>query len=105
MAARAGDEDGAMAIYRELIAKDAGDAEAWMNLGRFHLRAKHFADAAAAFTAAAKGEAQRPVALYNLACTYALAGELMARRTPRLKNLAATRRVAGQRQRGPEALQ
>lgn len=73
--ARGGDRDGAIAIYRELIAKNAADAEAWMSLGRTQLGAKQYGEAAAAFIEAAKGEAQRSTALYNLACTYALAGD------------------------------
>ena len=75
IAARGGDRDGAIAIYRELIAKNASDAEAWMSLGRLQLTAKRYPDAISAFTEAAKGDAQRSTALYNLACAYALAGE------------------------------
>ena len=75
IAARGGDREAAIAIYRDLIAKNAADAEAWMSLGRVQLSAKQYPDAATSFTEAAKGEAQRSVALYNLACTYALAGE------------------------------
>lgn len=75
IAARAGDDDAATAIYREMIAKDAADAEAWLNLGRIQLRAKRYAEAIASFTEAAKAAPQRGRALYNLACAYALSGE------------------------------
>lgn len=75
LTARAGDTDGALAIYREMIASNRDDAEAWLSLGRALLSAKKHQEAIAAFTEAAKGTAQRGVALYNLACCYAITGE------------------------------
>jgi len=75
IAARAGDHDGAVAIYRELIDKNGADAEAWLNLGRVEHGAKRYPEAITAFSEAAKGEPQRSVALYNLACAYALSGD------------------------------
>ena len=75
IALRGGDAEGAMAIYREMIAKDKADAEAWLNLGRLQHRNKSYADAIQSFDEAAKGTAQRSVALYNLACAYALIGK------------------------------
>jgi len=70
-----GDVDGAVAIYRELIAKDKADAQAWLSLGLTTLAAKRYPDAIAALTQAASAEAIRGRAYYNLACAYALTGE------------------------------
>lgn len=70
-----GDEEGAIEVYRSLIAANTGDAEAWLNLGRSLHALKRYPDALAAYTEAAKGEPQRGVALYNLSCAYALSGE------------------------------
>lgn len=75
IAAHGGDIEGALAIYRGMIADDREDAEAWLNLGRILHEAKRYEEAAAAFTEAANGEPQRATALYNLACAYALDGE------------------------------
>jgi transcriptional regulator GlxA family with amidase domain len=74
-AARGGDNEGAEAIYRDLIASNRNDSDAWMNLGRLLASNKRHPEAIAAFIEAAKGEKQRGVALYNLACSYALSGE------------------------------
>jgi transcriptional regulator GlxA family with amidase domain len=74
-ASRGGDNEGAEAIYRDLIATNHADAEAWLNLGRMLGVGKRLQEAIAAYTEAAKGTAQRGVALYNLACSYALTGE------------------------------
>ncbi|HEU4889203.1 MAG TPA: DJ-1/PfpI family protein [Thermoanaerobaculia bacterium] len=73
--AREGDQEGAIAIYRSLIAANAKDAEAWLQLGRTLHELKRYPEAVTAFTEAAKGEPQRATALYNLACAYALSGE------------------------------
>lgn len=75
IAEREGNAAGAIEIYRELIAADANDAEAWLQLGRSLHRQKQYADASKAFVQAAKGEKQRSTALYNLSCAYALSGE------------------------------
>lgn len=70
-----GNSDGAIAIYRELIAKKRDDAEVWLRLGRALKSAKQYDDAIAAFSEASKGSKQRGVALYNIACTYAVTGQ------------------------------
>lgn len=75
IAVRGNDRDGAIAIYRDLIAKNRADAEAWLQLGRLQLTTKSYPDAISSFSEAAKGDAQRSVALYNLACAYALSGD------------------------------
>lgn len=75
IANRGGDVDGAVAIYRELVAKDKADAQAWLNLGLTTLAAKRYPDAIAALTQAASGEGIKGRAYYNLACAYALTGE------------------------------
>jgi tetratricopeptide (TPR) repeat protein len=75
IAAKAGDSESAVAIVRELIAKDANDGAAWLQLGRLMLATKKYSDAIAAYSEAAKGAAQRATALYDLACSYALSGE------------------------------
>lgn len=75
ISSREGDDESAMAIYRSLIANNASDAEAWLNLGRSLHGLKRYPEAVAAFTEAAKGEAQRGTALYNASCAYALTGQ------------------------------
>jgi tetratricopeptide (TPR) repeat protein len=70
-----GNVENALAIYRRLIAADRGDAEAWLNSGRVLHGQKKFAEAIAADIEAARGSAQRPTALFNLACAYALSGD------------------------------
>jgi transcriptional regulator GlxA family with amidase domain len=75
IALQEGDTDGAIATYRTLLAERPGDAEAWLQLGRTLHELKRYPEAAAAHAEAAKGETQRPVALFNLSCAYALAGE------------------------------
>lgn len=75
ISSREGDDEGAMAIYRSLIAANAADAEAWLNLGRALHTLKRYPEALNAFTEAAKGEPQRGLALYNASCAYALTGE------------------------------
>lgn len=69
------DKEGAMAIYRALIAADRNDAEAWLQLGKVLHQMARYPEAVAANAEAAKGEAQRPTALYNLSCAYALTGQ------------------------------
>lgn len=75
ISANEGDREGAMAVYRSLIAANANDAQAWLELGRTLHELKRYSEAANAFTEAAKGAPQRATALYNLACAYALTGE------------------------------
>lgn len=75
IAQRGGDVAGALAIYRELVAANAADAEAWLNLGTLALTAKQYPDAIRALTRAADAPAQRTNALYDLACAYAVTGE------------------------------
>ena len=62
-------------MYRALLAADATDAEAWLNLGRVLHAEKRYPEAITANLEAAKAVPQRPLALFNLACAYALAGE------------------------------
>jgi transcriptional regulator GlxA family with amidase domain len=70
-----GNVEAAMAAYRALIAKDASDAEAWLELGRaLHVR-KQYREAIEANLHAVEGAAQRAKASFNLACSYALLGE------------------------------
>jgi transcriptional regulator GlxA family with amidase domain len=75
IAARAGDNEGAIETYRSMIAANANDAEAWLNLGRTLHGLKRYPEASAAYVEAAKGAPQRGVALFNLSCAYALSGE------------------------------
>lgn len=75
IAARGGDVDRAIAIHRELLESDGGDAAAWMSLGTLFHETKQYAEAATAFGEAAKGETQRSLALYSQTCALALAGE------------------------------
>jgi len=75
IAQQEGDTDGAIAIYRAVLAAKPDNREAWLQLGRTLHGLKRYAEAATAHAEAAKGEAQRPVALYNLTCAYALSGE------------------------------
>ena len=67
-------QDGAIAIYRSLVAANPNDAEAWLGLGRALHDLERYADAIEAHDQAAKNEATRGVAFYNLACEYALLG-------------------------------
>jgi transcriptional regulator GlxA family with amidase domain len=75
ISAREGNRDAAIATYRTLIAADRGDAEAWLALGRALHELKRYDEAMEANREAAKNEATRGPALYNLACEYALTGE------------------------------
>ncbi|HEX4964136.1 MAG TPA: DJ-1/PfpI family protein [Thermoanaerobaculia bacterium] len=72
---REGNPAAAIAIYRALLAADAKDAEAWLNLGRVLHAEKRYDEAITAHLEAAKAAPQRPIALFNLACAYALKGE------------------------------
>lgn len=75
IATREGNPEGAIAIYRALIAADRGDAEAWLGLGRTLHGLKRYQEAIAAHQEAAKGAPQRGLALFNLSCEYALTGQ------------------------------
>ncbi len=75
IAVREGNREQAIATYRSLIAANADDYEARLNLGRTLHGMKRYTEAISAHQQAAKGTAQRAVALYNLACEYALTGE------------------------------
>lgn len=70
-----GDADRAVAMYRAMLAEKPENREAWLQLGRTLHNQRRYAEAAAAHAEAAKGESQRPIALYNLSCAYALLGE------------------------------
>jgi transcriptional regulator GlxA family with amidase domain len=72
---REGNPDAAIAAYRSLIAADKNDAEAWLSLGRTFHEMKRYGEAIAANQEAAKAAPQRGIALFNLACAYALTGE------------------------------
>ena len=72
---REGNSEAAIATYRSLVAADRGDAQAWFELGRALHALKRYGEAIAANQEAAKSASQRGVALYNLACEYALTGE------------------------------
>jgi putative intracellular protease/amidase len=65
----------AIAGYRALIAKDAGDAEAWLGLGRALHGSKRYREAIDANLQAVKATPQRAAASFNLACSYAQTGE------------------------------
>lgn len=75
IAAREGNSEAAIAIYRSLIAADRNDAEAWLNLGRTLHRLKRYEEAIAAHQEAAKGALQRGLAFFNLSCAYARTGQ------------------------------
>jgi len=75
IAAAGGDTRGAIALYREVLAVKRDDPEAWLRLGAALHSIGEYSDAVAAYDEAAKGKAQRPMALYNLACVEALRGE------------------------------
>jgi putative intracellular protease/amidase len=71
---RGGDIDGSVALYRSLLTERPGDSATWMDLGLALAQAKRYQDAAVALREAAKGEAQRSRAYYDLACVQALSG-------------------------------
>jgi transcriptional regulator GlxA family with amidase domain len=75
IAVREGRPEEAIAAYRALVAKDKNDAAAWLELGRAMHNLKRYDEAIAAHQEAARGKSQRGVALYNLACEYALTGQ------------------------------
>ncbi|HYK00137.1 MAG TPA: DJ-1/PfpI family protein [Thermoanaerobaculia bacterium] len=75
IAIQGGDDEGAITIYRSMIAANPNDAEAWLQLGRQLHQLERYPEAVVAHAEAAKGEAQRPTALFNLSCAYALIGE------------------------------
>jgi tetratricopeptide (TPR) repeat protein len=70
-----GNPEAAIARYRALIAIDAGDAEAWLGLGRALHGVKRYREAIDANLQAVKATPQRAAASFNLACSYAQAGE------------------------------
>jgi len=76
IARREGNADTAITMYRELLKDNGTDAATWLELARTLHRLKQYRDAVAANREAAKGAAERGEALYNLACEYALLGEL-----------------------------
>ncbi|HYI12087.1 MAG TPA: DJ-1/PfpI family protein [Thermoanaerobaculia bacterium] len=75
ISSREGDHEGALAVYRALVAADRADTEAWLHLGRTLHTLKRYDEAIAAHAEAAKGEAQRGPALYHLSRAYALTGK------------------------------
>jgi tetratricopeptide (TPR) repeat protein len=75
ISAREGNPEAAIGVYRTLVARDAADAEAWLGLGRTFHGQKRYREAIDAHLEAAKGPAQRGMALYNLSCEYALTGD------------------------------
>ena len=74
IARRGGDVDRAVAIHRDLLAKNGADAEVWMSLGEIFHASKRYEEAVSAFNEAAKGKGFCTAALYNLACSYAQGG-------------------------------
>jgi transcriptional regulator GlxA family with amidase domain len=70
-----GNHGSAIKMYKTLIAENASDAEAWLNLARSLHSEKRYDEAIRANLEAIKGEAQRGNALFNLACAYALTGQ------------------------------
>ena len=72
---REGNRDAAIAAYRALIAANRNDAEVWLNLGRALHEVQRYTEAMVANREAAKAESMRGLALYNLACEYALTGQ------------------------------
>src|SRR5262245_22659658 len=72
---QAGDAAGAVAIMREVTAREPGNARAWRTLGYASLRAKDAAAGIAAYKRSLEIEPQFPPALYNLGVGYALAGD------------------------------
>lgn len=74
ISSREGDHDAAITTYRSLIADDKGDSEAWLALGQSLHEQKRYDEAIDANREAAKNDATRGAALYNLACEYALTG-------------------------------
>ncbi len=71
---REGSHGAAVDCYRRLTAADPADAEAWLGLGRTLHTLRRYDEAIAAHREAMKGAPQRPKALFNLACEYALTG-------------------------------
>ncbi len=93
ISAREGDSEAAMATYRALIATNRGDAEAWLQLARSLHGLKRYPEAIEANREAARDEAMRGRAFYNLACEYALTGD-----TARALDAAEKAVAAGYRQ-------
>jgi tetratricopeptide (TPR) repeat protein len=72
---REGNHDAAMSTYRTLIAADRNDGDAWLGLGRVLHDQQRYKEAIDAHREAAKHEALRGRAYFNLACEYALTGQ------------------------------
>jgi hypothetical protein len=72
---REGNESEATSIYRALIAVDSADAESWLNLARILHGAGRYKEAIEANQQAARSDAHRGAALFNMACEYAITGQ------------------------------
>ena len=89
---QAGDAAGAIAIMKDVTAREPENARAWRMLGYASLRAKDTASGIAAYKRALELEPGFPPALYNLGAGYALAGDGDAA-FEWLEKAAATRRI------------
>jgi transcriptional regulator GlxA family with amidase domain len=58
-------------LYRQVIAKDGKDADAWYGLGMLYMTAKDYDRAIDAYQHVGGPDKRRAMALYNLACAYA----------------------------------
>ena len=74
LALRSGDVSGAMTTYRSVLGSRAGDSAVWLEAGNQLAARKSWAEAAEAYTQATRGEGERGVAYYNLACVLARSG-------------------------------
>jgi Tfp pilus assembly protein PilF len=72
---QAGDPAAAIAILKEVTAREPGNARAWRVLGFASLKAKEPQGAVAAYQRSLELEPGFPAAMYNLAVGYALAGD------------------------------
>lgn len=72
---QAGDPAAAIAIVKEVTAREPGNARAWRVLGYASLKAKDPKGAIAAYERSLQIEPAFPAAMYNLAVGYALAGD------------------------------
>ena len=75
ISAREGNTDLAIAEYRQIVAANRDDFEAWAELGRLLHSLKRYEEAIPAHTEAARGSNERGRALFNLSCAYALTGQ------------------------------
>jgi hypothetical protein len=71
----AGDAAGAVAIMKDVTAREPGNARAWRTLGFASLKAKDPGTAITAYEKALSIEPGFPAALYNLGVAHALAGD------------------------------